>query len=314
MKSEVLIIGGGLAGLACAMTLNDRGVPNVILEASDRVGGRIQTDRIGGFFLDQGFQVFSPEYPEAKRFLDYGALKLQNFHPGALVRFAGKFHRVSDPFRRPIQALTSLANPIGTIADKFRIARLRQRALSGSLQEVFQRRESSTLQYLQGLQFSWLMIDRFFRPFLGGVFLDHDLQTSSRLAEFVIRMFSSPSTSLPAEGMGAIPQQLASRLRNGQIRTGSRVTSIQGNTLILDAQERLTARAIVVATNGSAASALLSDLTPARCHSVACIYYSAFETPIRGPYLILNGDGPAQSTTCASSHRLRLLTRPLINN
>ena len=210
-----------------------------------------------GLSLTGGFQVFSREYPEAKRFLDYPALKLQNFHPGALVRFAGKFHQVSDPFRHPFEALMSLANPIGTLADKLRIARLRQRALSGSLQEVFQRRESSTLQHLQGLQFSRQMIDRFFRPFLGGVFLDPELQTSSRLAEFVLRMFSSDSASLPADGMGAIPQQLASRLGSGQIKTGSRVSSIQGNTVILETQERLTGRAIVVATNGSAAAALL---------------------------------------------------------
>ena len=291
MKPEVFIVGGGLAGLACAMTLNDHGIQNVVLEGGDRVGGRVQTDNIDGFLLDRGFQVFSPGYPEAKRFLDYHALRLQSFHPGALVRFAGKFHRLSDPFRQPFQALLSLTTPIGTMADKFRMAQVRQRALSGSLQEIFQRRETSTLQYLQELQFSQSMINRFFRPFLGGVFLDPELKTSSRLAEFVVRMFSSSSTSLPAEGMGAISQQMASRLQPGQIRTRSRVTAIQEDHLILESHERLDSKAIVLATNSSEAGQLVPELTSPKCHSVACVYYAASEPPIRGPYLILNGEG-----------------------
>ncbi len=291
MKPDVLIIGGGLAGLACAKTLNDRGIQNMVLEASEDVGGRVRTDKIDGFFLDRGFQVFSSAYPEAKRTLDYQGLNLQSFYPGALVRFAGKFHRIADPFRHPIQAIQSLTTPIGTLADKFRIAQLRKRALSGSLQEIFQRRETSTLQYLQEMQFSPSMINRFFRPFLGGVFLDPELKTSSRMAEFVFRMFSSGSTSLPAEGMGAITQQMASGLQSNQIRTRSRVISIQGNHLILESNERLPTKAIVLATNASVASKLVPELASPRCHSVACIYYSASDPPIRGPYLILNGEG-----------------------
>ena len=291
MEPEVLVIGGGLAGLACSITLTEHGVSNLVLEAGERVGGRVQTDIIDGFSFDRGFQVFSLAYPEAQRFLDYAALKLQNFHPGALVRFSGKFHRVSDPFHQPIQALRSLTTPIGTLADKFRVLQLRKRALSGSIQEIFQRRETTTLQYLQELQFSQSMIDRFFRPFLGGVFLDPELKTSSRLTDFVVRMFSSGSTSVPEAGMGAISQQMASRLQPGQLRTGTRVISIQGNYLTLAPNERLTAKAIVLATHASEAAKLVPELTSPKCHSVACIYYSAPESPLKGPYLILNGEG-----------------------
>ena len=177
------------------------------------------------------------------------------------------------------------------MADKFRIAQMRQRALSGSLQDIFQQRETSTLQYLQELQFSQSMINRFFRPFLGGVFLDPELKTSSRLAEFVFRMFSSSSTSLPAEGMGAISKQMASRLQSGQLRTRSRVIAIQGDHLILESHERLDSKAIVLATNSSEAVKLVPELKPPKCHSVACVYYATSEPPIRGPYLILNGEG-----------------------
>jgi protoporphyrinogen oxidase len=54
---DVSIIGAGLAGLCCARTLHQAGIPFIILEASDGVGGRVRTDRVEGFLLDRGFQV-----------------------------------------------------------------------------------------------------------------------------------------------------------------------------------------------------------------------------------------------------------------
>src|ERR1700688_3845969 len=76
--TEVVIIGAGLAGLSCALSLEAAGVPVTLLEASDRPGGRISTDLVEGFRLDRGFQVLLTAYPEAKRLLDYDALQLKN--------------------------------------------------------------------------------------------------------------------------------------------------------------------------------------------------------------------------------------------
>lgn len=191
MNTDVLIIGGGLAGLSCAKTLQDAGVACLLLEASEAVGGRIRTDHVDGFFLDRGFQVFSTGYPEARRMLDYAALKLHNFFPGAVIRFHGKWHRMPDPFRHPFTGFQALFTPIGTLSDKLRVVKLRHRALSGTLNDLFHRLETSTLQHLKNVGFSSSMIERFFRPFLGGVFLDQELNTSSRMAEFVLRMFAS---------------------------------------------------------------------------------------------------------------------------
>ena len=86
-KSDVLIIGGGMAGLCCALHLHQHGHSFQVLEASDGVGGRIRTDRFEGFLLDRGFQVLLTAYPEARRVLDYDALKLRPFYPGALIRY-----------------------------------------------------------------------------------------------------------------------------------------------------------------------------------------------------------------------------------
>ncbi len=96
-----------------------------MLEASDGVGGRIRTDLVDGFRLDRGFQVFLTSYPEAKSILDYEALDLKPFLPGALVRYGGRFHELTDPWRRPYSAIRSLWSPIGSFADKLRVASFR---------------------------------------------------------------------------------------------------------------------------------------------------------------------------------------------
>src|SRR5512134_1163452 len=126
-KPDVIVIGAGLAGLCCALRLQQGGRAVLLLEASDGPGGRVRTDRVEGFLLDRGFQVLLTAYPEAQRGLDYQALALQTFYPGALVRAEGKFHRVADPWRRPSAALTTLFSAVGTCGDKLAVARLRFR-------------------------------------------------------------------------------------------------------------------------------------------------------------------------------------------
>jgi phytoene dehydrogenase-like protein len=121
---EVVIVGAGLAGLACAETLDAAGVRCAVFEASDGVGGRARTDRHQGFLLDRGFQVLLTAYPEAQRFLDYKALELRSFIPGALIRRDGRFQRLADPLRQPSDFFATLLSPIGTLADSMGIARL----------------------------------------------------------------------------------------------------------------------------------------------------------------------------------------------
>lgn len=81
-SADVLIIGGGLAGLCCSLRLHQSGLSFQVLEASDGVGGRVRTDMVDGFLLDRGFQVLLTAYPEAQKVLDYDALNLKPFYPG----------------------------------------------------------------------------------------------------------------------------------------------------------------------------------------------------------------------------------------
>jgi phytoene dehydrogenase-like protein len=246
---------------------------------------------VEGFHLDRGFQVFLTSYPEAKRILDYESLQLKPFLPGALVRYDGRFHELTDPWRRPVAAVRSLSSPIGTFADKLRVASLRRHSLRGSIEDRFRDPETTTLQRLEQSGFSTSMIDRFFKPFLGGVFLDSELRTSSRMLHFVFRMFSTGEACLPAEGMEAIPRQLVSKLPPECIRLGVKVAQVQSGKVTLASGEEVRAKAVVVATEGPAAAELLGETIPSSGQGVTCLYFSAPRPAIDKPILVLNGDG-----------------------
>lgn len=290
-ESRVVVIGAGMAGLCCALELQSQGISSVVLDAAGTPGGRVRTDKVEGFLLDRGFQVLLTAYPEARRVLDYRALGLRSFLPGALVRTGGRFHLVADPFRRPWAALSSLRAPVGSLHDKLLIPRLRSRVLQGSPEEIWTRPETTTAEALRGFGFSERMIDSFFRPFFGGIFLETALASSSRLFEFVFRMFSVGRAALPSGGMGAIPAQLAGRLTPGTLRLNARVQAIGEGEVFLEKGERLRAAAVVIATDSTEAARLLPELHPPGWHGTACLYYAADRDPVGKPVLVLNGEG-----------------------
>jgi len=307
-RLAVIIIGAGLAGLTCAHTLVRAGMSVAVLEASDGVGGRVRTDLVDGFRLDRGFQVFFTAYPEASRLLDYPALDLRAFEPGALVRFQGHFHTVMDPFRRPLSAMAGLLAPVGTLRDKLAVLRLRRQALATSLEAIWAAPERTTEAALREAGVSDTMLDRFFRPFLGGIFLDRDLSTSSRMLYFVYRMLSAGDTVLPACGMGTIPAQIAAELPEGAIRLRARVTAIgedgEGRWVRLENRDRLLAGSVIVATEGPEASRLTGAFAPPTPRSVTCLYFAADRPPVDDPLLILDGDGRGPVTNLCVPSRV----------
>jgi len=306
MNADVIVIGAGLSGLACALTLRENGLEPLVLEAAEGVGGRVRTDQRQGFLLDRGFQVLQTWYPEARRWLDYGRLDLRPFYPGALVRTGGRFHRVSDVWRRPARLPEMLASPIGTLSDKLRLLGLRRRCLRGTLEDLYERPETQALGRLRQLGFSEQMIERFFKPFFSGVFFEPELAVSSRTFEFIFRAFALGDTALPARGMGEIPAQLAARLPGEQIRTGCRVERLGDRAVLLDSGERLRARALVIATAQAQTARLLGvPLAPelAAGRGTTCVYFATGRAPFRGPYLLLNGEGQGRvnSLLCPSN-------------
>jgi phytoene dehydrogenase-like protein len=287
---DVLIVGAGLAGLCCARHLQEKGVTFRILEASDGVGGRVRTDEVDGFLLDRGFQVLLTAYPEARDVLDYARLDLKPFHHGALSWYAGRMNKLIDPWRNSGMWWEAIRSDFGSFSDKLRITGLRSRLRRTSIEQLFRNPDRPTRDALASAGFSKELIHRFFRPFLGGILLDGELQSSSRMFEFVFKMLSEGDTVIPAKGMGAIPAQVAEKFPAGSILLNTHVDSLHESELTLAGGETLRARAIVVATEGPAAAHLVGEVEPAS-RSVTCFYYSATEPPLAEPILVLNGDG-----------------------
>ena len=288
---DTIIGGGGISGLTCARELTAAGLSCQLLEASDQVGGRARTDKVDGFLLDRGFQVFLTAYPEAQAILSYDELELKSFEPGALIRFQGKFRRLADPWRQPRHLLATALSPVASLQDKLRIASFRRHTTRGKPHGSFERPEQTTIDLLRSRGFSEIVIERFFRPFLGGIFLDRDLATSSRMCECVFRMFSLGDATLPAQGMGAIARQLASQLPADVVNVNSPVVALDRQAVVLSSGEKLTARAVILATEAPVASKLLGDNRWATGQSVTNLYFAADEAPIKEPILVLNGDG-----------------------
>lgn len=307
----------------------------LVLEASeDAVGGRVATDVLstprGDFLLDRGFQIFLTSYPTARALLDYAQLELKSFYAGAAVRFDDSWSVVADPFRHPLDALATLlpSHPIGSPLDKVKVGLLRAALLAraprdadapslllpGSSSKI----EKTTLEALREDQgFSEEMIDRFFRPFLGGIFFDDALRTSSRLFEFVMRSLATGSNCLPdnGRGIGGVTRQMADALPRGSIRLGARVVGVEGRggiaggggnstnfaSAILADGTRMRARlGVVVATERDAAEELLGSSSPLLTVApskqgppvgTACLYFDAPSAPLAGaPMLMLNGE------------------------
>jgi phytoene dehydrogenase-like protein len=291
--TDVIVVGAGLAGLSCARELSSHGADVLVLERADRPGGRVRTDEVDGFLLDRGFQVLLSAYPEARHVLDYERLGLRPFYSGALVRRAGRFARVADPFRHPLDAARSWNSGPGGLLDKARVARLRRRLAIHSLNEVLNAPQVTTREALRLEGFSPGIVDGFFRPFLGGIFLDPDLDTSSRMFAFVLKLFAQGEAVLPAEGMQAIPRQLTEDLPGNALRLGATVETVDGAGVTLAGGERLEAGAVVVAADGPEAARLTGALRAPAGRAVTCIYFAAGRSPLDEPVLVLNGDGPA---------------------
>jgi len=312
---SLCIIGGGVSGLTASITASSSNKNDdkiVILEASETLGGRVQSDKTSdGYTLDRGFAVFIEEYPFSKAVLDYEALKLGKFLPGALVKVKGSdtLARVADPLRQPESLLDAVLAPVGSLIDKIALLPLIFTVRTKTVSELFQEPETNTLDALVNKwRFSDVILDRFFRPFLEGIYLAPLEEQSSRMFSFIFKMFSEGAATLPAGGMGAITQQLVDKATaaGADIRVDHAVSKISQNDQgflleTLDGGTRLQAKSVVIATDGDVAQKIISQLEgfesfealpKQKQREVGCVYYSfKSEVPVKDPILILNGIG-----------------------
>lgn len=290
-RCHTIIVGGGVSGLACARVLEEAKLDWMLFEASERVGGRVKTDPLNGFLLDRGFQVLLTAYPEARALLDLDALGLGAFAPGARVRSGDRWTRVGDPLRKPSDLFPTLFSPAGSIGDKIRILRWRRDVRRMEIEAILSAPERTAEEALRARGFSETILATFLRPFFRGIFLDPTLTRSSRLLDFVFKMFAEGEAVLPAEGMEAIPRQLSSHLPVNRICCNQPVRAIKAKKVVLANGQTPAAENIVVATDAAAAESILPGLETPSSFDVWCDHFHLPTLPSHARTIHLCGKG-----------------------
>ncbi|MFE5616997.1 NAD(P)/FAD-dependent oxidoreductase [Streptomyces sp. NPDC056524] len=285
---DVVVVGAGAAGLACAGDLCAEGLRVALLEAGDAVGGRMRTDRVAGFTADRGFQVFNTSYPQVKRRIDLKALRLRPFTPGVLVHTEDGPRRFTDPSRRPKESRDLLPGRLASGRDLLALSALSARDALAPASVLRRGTDGTTRDALAAAGVSPRLVETFFRPFLSGVFLEDRLETSARFFHLVWRSMLRGTLCLPAAGIGAVPVQLASRLPQGVLRTGTPVSALTPGGVALSDGSEVPARAVVVATGQRVAAELLPGLRVPDGRTVTTVYHAAARPPSEEPVLVVD--------------------------
>lgn len=248
MNKKICIIGAGFSGLAAAITLEKAGFSPVIFEVTSRAGGRIKTDILQGYQVDHGFQVLLDAYPKALEFFDYKALELQKLLPGAVLFHNGRSVTIGDPSRYPGFLFSTIFSGIAGIKDVYRLFLLYRDLQKMTNEDIFASEEISTLTFLRNRKFSEGIIKKFFTPFFTGIFLESELSTSSRMFQFVFKMFASGYAVIPKGGMGALSDQLVSKLNSTEIQYAAAVRRVSEGKVWLENGTQYMADAVLIAT------------------------------------------------------------------
>ncbi|MBA3797766.1 MAG: FAD-dependent oxidoreductase [Geodermatophilaceae bacterium] len=288
-SSDVVVVGAGLAGLACAARLAEAGMDVQVLEASDDVGGRARTDRVDGFLLDRGFQVLNTAYPEVKRVLDLEALGLCSFSRAMLLHVEGAMIRLADPRREPLAALAAARAPIGSLRDKAALGVYAGAVGYLPVSRLLHQSERTASDNWRRYGLSPRVIDRVLRPFFAGLLLETEMTTSGRFADLMMRMFIRGESTIPAAGMQAMSAQLAARLPTGSLQLETPVSHVRTGA-VQAPTGRVAARAVVVATNAEVAAQLLPGSAAPTWKGVTTVYHAAPESPLDEPILVVDAE------------------------
>ena len=278
-KTDIYIIGGGVSGLISAYELEQNGYHPIIIEQTNQVGGRVKTVYEKGYPLDIGFQVMLSAYPLVNKYLDTNALKLRKLEPGALIYVEDKVYQIGDPLRNWKLLLPTLFANVGSISDKLKILKLNNLLKHKSTQDIFNSQETTTHQYLIQFGFSPKIIERFFKPFFSGIFLESNLKTSSRMFEFVYKMFGDGYATIPMLGIGEISKQLKNKLRHTEFIFNNTVKEISTKHISMSSGEIKNHDGVILANNSTS---LIKNFSKKeiKWKSCLCFYFEVDQTNI----------------------------------
>ncbi|ABS04746.1 glycine/D-amino acid oxidase-like deaminating enzyme [Kineococcus radiotolerans] len=305
-SAEVVVVGAGLAGLACAKHLSAAGLDVLVVEAAEAVGGRVRSETVGGFRVDRGFQLLNPGYPEVLKVLDLDALDLQPFDAGVAVHRGGRVSVVRDPRRHPTAVLEALRFPLGTVKEKAALARWIVKVTSaGELKGP----DSGWSQGLDAAEVHGELRWSVLEPFLAGVLGEVDGTTSRRFVDLLVRSFLRATPALPARGVQAVPDQLAAGLPAGSVVLGTKVRHIgfAPRSLVVETVAGgVNCQRIVVATDAHTAAHLVPELRVPDSHGLSTFWFAAPTSPApesRERLLHLDGDrsGPVVNSAVVSA-------------
>tara|TARA_Y100001970_G_scaffold287793_1_gene413322 strand:+ start:597 stop:1811 length:1215 start_codon:yes stop_codon:yes gene_type:complete len=281
-KTDVVIVGAGLAGLTCAIKCKDLGREFLLLEKSQRIGGRVGSIKEDGYIFDLGFQVYNTAYHYANSIID-GDLDLKSFSPGAAIYNEDAFEIISDPMRDLKRVFQTIFSNVASFNDKLRILKLKLLLQRYSIEKDFSN-DVSTLKYLKNFGFSEKIIHNFFTPFFSGIFLEKELETSSKFFKYVFSKLNKGLATLPSEGMQALPDLICSKLDPQSILLKQKVKKISSDqTIILDSGEKISGKKIILTGNS------VNILSPQSIvyNSIKTIYFSSKVEPKNGRYIHL---------------------------
>lgn len=268
----IVIIGAGMAGLQAATQLHRKGVPCIIFEKSDRVGGRVKSDRLDGFTLDHGFQVLQTNYSAVQTSLDLEALKLMAFDSGAQLWIKNQWISFLNPLRHGLKLLELIPSVI-SFKDLFLLGRLwfKLQMSTDGVKET-----ESTAAMLDRWGFSTSFQTHFIKPFFRGIYLDAQLQQPASLFFFYMRQFLEGQAALPTNGMGELANQMHAELPEDSLRLNAEVVKINGNQLSLKDGTQIEFERVILALDPQHAAKLIQVELPEEVHlSSKTFYFSA---------------------------------------
>ncbi|RAV33518.1 NAD(P)/FAD-dependent oxidoreductase [Corynebacterium heidelbergense] len=302
-SADVIIVGAGVAGLAAAGRLQAQGRTVIVLEASDRVGGRINTDAVDGFLVDRGFQVLNPAYRHMRKSVDIARLGLRDLPRGVRVRTGDGLKEIRDPSRRP-QALPGvLASGLITGKD------LRAVRLAGSLLRSMRGGDKPRGQAFDEAGFTGPLRRSVVDPFLSGVVCERDGSTSWRHTAWLLGTFALGTPGLPSGGMRTLPRIMAEGL---DVRLNTRVRAVDAATGLVtvgaggeaggslpgselpdgQAHSQLRGRAVILAAGPRPTAEMLNQPCP-KTHGTRTFWFAAAEPPTESAMIHVDGRGVA---------------------